>query len=318
MPLHPQAEAFLSMVADAPPLDTCTVEENRAQLLGVIPLTGDRSELAEVRDTTLPGPGGDVPVRLYRPSADGDLPVLAYFHGGGWVLCDLDTHDTTCRDLARYSGAAVVAVDYRRAPEAPFPAAFEDCLAVTRALLDGSAGLGTDPDRVAVGGDSAGGNLAAGVAQALRGHTPSLVHQVLVYPLTDADGVGRTASYAAYGEGHFLTERDIGYFLQAYAGDTDRADPRLSPARAADLSGLPPATVVTAECDPLCDEGAAYAAALTAAGVPAQYTCFAGQVHPFVLLGGLVDAAHDARRLIGARLAEAFAAAATPPVGGAA
>ena len=305
MPVHPQAQAFLDMVADAPPLDTCTVEENRAQLAAVVPLTGEPAELADVRDTTLPGPAGDVPVRVYRPTADDGLPAVAYFHGGGWVLCDLDTHDTTCRDLARYAGAVVVSVDYRRAPEAPFPAAFDDCLAVTHALLDGSAGLGTDPARVAVAGDSAGGNLAAGIAQALRGAEPPLSHQVLVYPLVDARG-GRTESYRTYGEGHFLTARDIDWFLDAYAGDADRSDPRLSPAVAGDLGGLAPATVVTAECDPLADEGAAYARALAEAGVPTQYTCFAGQVHPFVLLGSLVDDAHEARRLIGGRLAEAF------------
>ncbi|MGY1670109.1 alpha/beta hydrolase [Geodermatophilus sp. SYSU D00710] len=305
MPVHPQSQAFLHMVADAPPLDACTVEENRAQLAAVVPLTGERADLADVRDTTLPGPAGDVPVRVYRPSNDDGLPVVAYFHGGGWVLCDLDTHDTTCRDIARYSGAVVVSVDYRRAPEAPFPAAFDDCLAVTRALLDGSSGLGTDPARVAVAGDSAGGNLAAGIAQALRDVRPPLAHQVLVYPLVDAR-TGRTDSYRSYGEGHFLTHRDIDWFLAVYGGDADRSDPRLSPAMAEDLTGLAPATVVTAGCDPLVDEGAAYARALAEAGVPTEYTCFTGHVHPFVLLGGLVDDAHEARRLIGRRLAETF------------
>jgi acetyl esterase len=305
MPIHPQAQAFLDMVAEAPPLDTCTVDENRAQLAAVVPLTGDPAPLADVRDGTVRGPAGDVPVRVYRPGTEDGLPAVAYFHGGGWVLCDLDTHDTTCRDIARYSGAVVVAVDYRRAPEAPFPAAYDDCLAVTRALLDGSAGLGTDPARVAVAGDSAGGNLAAGIAQALRGNEPALRHQVLIYPLVDAR-TGRTASYRTYGEGHFLTHRDIDWFMAAYGGDADRADLRLSPGLATDLTGLAPATVITAECDPLVDEGAAYARALTEAGVPAEYTCFTGQVHPFVLLGGLIDDAHVARRTIGQRLADAF------------
>ena len=305
MPVHPQAQAFLDMVADAPPLDTCTVEENRAQLTAVLPLTGEPAPLADVRDATVPGPVGPIPVRVYRPTDDDGLPAVAYFHGGGWVLCDLDTHDTTCRDIARYAGAVVVAVDYRRAPEAPFPAAYDDCLAVTRALLDGSAGFGTDPARVAVAGDSAGGNLAAGMAQALRGTDPPLAHQVLVYPLVDARPA-RTDSYRTYGEGHFLTARDIDYFLAAYGGDADRTDPRLSPALAEDLTGLPPATVVTAECDPLVDEGADYARALSDAGVPTEYACFTGMVHPFVLLGGLIDDAQEARRLIGRRLAGAF------------
>jgi acetyl esterase len=306
MPIDPQAQAFLAMVADAPPLETCTVEDNRAQLAAVVPLTGQPADLAEVVDTTLPGPAGAVPVRVYRPTTDTDLPAVAYFHGGGWMLCDLDTHDTTCRDIARYAGAVVVSVDYRRSPEAPFPAAYDDCLAVTRALLDNSANLGTDPARVAVAGDSAGGNIAAAITQTLRGASPALTHQVLIYPLVDAH-MTPTDSYIQFGEGHFLTHRDIGYFLNAYAGDADRDDPRLSPARAHDLHGLPPATIVTAECDPLRDEGAAYADALTAAGVPVHYECFPGQVHPFVLLAGIIDAAHDARQLIGQRLSAAFA-----------
>jgi acetyl esterase len=306
MPLHPQAQAFLAMVADAPPLDTCTVEENRAQLAGVVPLTGEPAPLHDVQDTTIAGPAGPVRVRVYRPSGDDGLPAVAYFHGGGWMLCDLETHDTSCRDIARHSGAVVVSVEYRRPPEAPFPAPLEDCLAVTRALLDGSAGLGTDPARVAVAGDSAGGNMAAVVAQEVRGHQPPLAHQVLIYPLTDAR-VGRTESYAQYSAGYFMTRRDIEYFLGAYAGDTDPTDPRLSPALADDLSGLAPATVVTAEYDPLRDDGASYASALEAAGVPATYRCFDGQIHPFVILGSLIDDAHEARRFIGERLAAAFA-----------
>jgi len=293
------------MVANAPPLDTCTVEQNRAQLAAVVPLTGKPAELAEVTDMTLPGPAGRVPVRVYRPGVEANLPVVAYFHGGGWMLCDLDTHDTTCRDIARHSGAVVVAVHYRRTPEHPFPAAYEDCLAVTRALLDGGAGLGTDRTRVAVAGDSAGGNLAASVSLALRGMSPGLVHQVLIYPLTDAR-VARTPSYVEFGEGHFMTARDLHYFVKTYVGEADPMDLRLSPACADDLSGLPAATVITAECDPLRDDGEAYAAALRKAGVATEYRCFAGQVHPFVLLGGLIDAAHDARRLIGERLREAF------------
>lgn len=305
MPLDPQAQKFLAMVANGPSLDSLTVEENRAQLVHVLPLTGAPAELAAVTDMTLPGPAGDVPVRVYRPSTADHLPVATYFHGGGFVLGDLDSHDTTCRDIARYSGAVVVAVHYRRAPEHPFPAAFEDCLAVTRALLDGSAGLGTDPTRVAVSGDSAGGNMAAGIAQALRGTSPALVHQVLIYPLTDAR-MHPTPSYVEFGEGYFLSRRDMAYFLNAYARGADPTDPRLSPGLAKDLRGLPPATVITAECDPLRDEGEAYATALRAAGVPVESRCFAGQIHPFVMLGGIIDAAHEARRLIGQRLRQAF------------
>lgn len=293
------------MVAGAPPLDTLSAEQSRAALRAAIPLTGAPAALADVTDTTLPGPGGAVPVRVYRPSHAAGLPVVAYFHGGGWLMGDLDSHDTTCRDIARYAEAVVVAVHYRRPPEHPFPAAYEDCLAVTRALLDGSAGFGTDRTRVAVAGDSAGGSMAASIAQALRGTAPELVHQVLIYPLTDAR-LTRTSSYEHFAEGHFLTRRDIEYCMKTYAGDADRADPRLSPGLTKDLSGLPAATVITAECDPVRDDGEAYAAALRAASVPVEYRCFEGQVHPFVMMGGIIDAAHEARRLIGERLRESF------------
>ncbi|MGX6450247.1 alpha/beta hydrolase fold domain-containing protein, partial [Patulibacter sp. S7RM1-6] len=159
MPPHPQAQAFLRETADAPPLDTRTPEENRAGLADVIPLTGAPHPLPVVEDVALPTAAGAIPVRVYRPGTEHGLPVLAYFHGGGWAVGDLDSHDTTCRDLAAGSHAVVVAVHYRRGPEQPFPAAYDDCLAVTRALLDDGAGLGVDPARVAVGGDSAGGNL---------------------------------------------------------------------------------------------------------------------------------------------------------------
>lgn len=308
MPLHPQAANFLSMVASAPPLDTQTPEENRAGVRAVLPLTGAPTALADVTDTTLPGPGGAIPVRVYRPSNASQLPVVAYFHGGGWLLGDLDSHDTTCRDIARYAEAVVVAVHYRLAPEHPFPAAYEDCLAVTKALLDDSAGLGTDRTRVAIAGDSAGGNMAAGIAQALRGSSPGLVHQVLIYPLTDAR-LHPTTSATQFREGHFLSRRDLEYFMNNYAGAADRHDWRLSPALAKDLSGLPAATVLTAECDPLRDDGETYAAMLRAASVPVEYRCFEGQVHPFVMLGGIIDAAHEARRLIGERLRQSFARA---------
>lgn len=304
MTLHPQAEAFLAMVAEAPPLRELSVAENRAALAQILPATGPATALAEVRDTTLEGPAGPIGVRVYRPD-DGVLGVTAYFHGGGWVLGDLESHDTTCRDLAVASGGVVVAVDYRRAPEAPFPAAVEDALAATRALLDGSADLGTDPARVAVAGDSAGGNLAAVVAQELRGR--GLVHQALVYPVA-VGRTGTTPSYAQFADGHFLTRDDMAWFLEQYAPGVDPADPRLSPAEAQDLAGLAPATVLTAECDPLRDEGERYATRLADAGVEVLRRRYAGQVHPFVLLAGIVEDAVHARALLGRRLRDAFAA----------
>ena len=295
MSIDPQAQAFLAMVADAPPLDTCSVEDNRAQLAAVVPLTGEPAELADVSDTTLPGPGGVVPVRVYRPSTDTGLPAVAYFHGGGWMLCDLDTHDTTCRDIARHTGAVVVAVDYRRSPEHPFPAAYEDCLAVTRALLDGGAGLGTDPARVAVAGDSAGGNISAIVAQRCRDNGPALAAQLLIYPGVDMDPDAPYQSRVDNAEGYFLTADDMVWFRDHYVGaDADFRDPVMSPIHATDLAGLPPAVVATAEFDPLRDEGNAYADALRAAGVDVDSQCYAGMIHGFFDMGPLSAGAREA------------------------
>ena len=226
-----------------------------------------------------------------------------YAHGGGWVICDLELHDATCRDIAALSDAVVVSVDYRKAPEHPFPAAFDDCLAVTEALLNG--GFGVDGTRVAVAGDSAGGNLAAALALHLR-DTPSatghhLLHQVLIYPVTNAH-IGRTASYARFADGFFLTARDMAYFADLYAAGADRADTRLSPAAATSLAGLPPATVVLAEADPLVDEGRDYAQRLRDAGNDVDLRVYSGQVHPFVALGAVIGDARSARQHIGRRL----------------
>ena len=308
MQVHPQAQAFLDLLRDAPPLDTQTAGQNRADLANALPLTGTGADMFSVRDRTI----SSVPVRIYVPTApDGTAPAaVAYFHGGGWVLGDPEIADTTARAIARHSGATVISVDYRRAPEHVFPAAADDAEAVTRALLSGESGLDIDPARVAVAGDSAGGNLAAVTAQQLARHQPPLVHQVLVYPVTDAR-VGSTPSYSEFGDGHFLTRRDMQYFVDTYAGGADLDDVRLSPARNSDLSGVAPATVVTAECDPLRDEGEAYARQLREAGVPTTAVRFSGQVHPFLYMAGLIDDAAAAREFIGTRLRAAFSTAET-------
>jgi len=292
--VDPQAAAFVELAADQPPLDTLTADEARALMRDAIPLFGEPVELADVRDAT----AGGVPVRVYRPQADGVLPAIVHLHGGGWVLGDLDTHDVVCRDLAACSGCAVVAVDYRLAPEHPFPAALEDSLAAVRAVGE----LGLDPDRVAVCGDSAGGGMAAVIARELR---DAVRHQALVYPVCDAR-VGATDSYARYGEGHFMTTGDMRWFLDAYAAGVDPTDPRLSPLAAEDLTGAAPATIVLAECDPLRDEGAAYARRLEQAGIEVELREYPGQLHPFVLLAGVIDDGGEARAWIAQRLGAAL------------
>ncbi|MGM0931066.1 MAG: alpha/beta hydrolase [Actinomycetota bacterium] len=306
MPVHPDAQKFLDIVAGAPPLDTQSVEQNRSDLANALPLTGIKTEIKMVQDFSIAG----VPVRVYRPEeATQPTPVVVYFHGGGWVIGDLEIADTTVRDLAVASQATVVSVDYRKAPETVFPGAVEDALAVVRNILNGGVvGLNIDVQRVAVAGDSAGGNLAAVVAQQLRGHQPPLVHQVLVYPVTDLASID-TDSYREYADGYFLTARDMAYFAATYASGADRSDPRLSPLRNPDLSDLPSATVVTAECDPLRDEGEAYARAMALAGTTVTAVRFNGQVHPFLYMGGLIGDAHAARQFIGSQVRAAFTTA---------
>jgi acetyl esterase len=218
---------------------------------------------------------------------------VVFFHGGGWVIGDIDTHDGTCRILCRSTGAIVVSVDYRLAPEHRFPAAVEDCIAATTWVADHGAELGGDPGRLGVAGDSAGGNLAAVVAQdAHRRGAPAVAAQALVYPAVDFSEI--RPSFVANGEGYLLTAESIGWFTAQYLGDHDPADPRASPLRA-DLAGLPPAVVAVAEFDPLHDEGVAYAAALSEAGVAVRLLDFGGLVHGFMGLGALSRASARAR-----------------------
>ncbi|WP_405640957.1 alpha/beta hydrolase [Streptomyces uncialis] len=295
------AQALLDLVADAAPLDTQSVERNRAGTAEAVGLTGEPAPVHEVFDTQVAG----VPVRVYRPTEKPGSPAVAFFHGGGWVLGDLEIADTTARDLAVFSQAVVVSVDYRLAPEHPFPAAADDALAVTRALLDGVSGLGIDPERVAVAGDSAGGNLAAVTALALRRHPRALRHQALIYPVTQAS-VGATASYREYGEGFLLRARDMQWSFDQYAPGADPADPRLAPLAAPDLHGAAATTMILAECDPVRDEGAAYAERLREAGVPVEVREFPGQIHTFLYYAGVVPEAVEARRTIGQALGAAL------------
>ena len=295
MRLHPDARRFLEATADDPELDTRTPEENRAATEAGAAVGGVPAPVARVEDILL----GGVAVRVYHPVWPvADAPAFVFCHGGGWVVGDTTTHDALCRDIANTSGVVCISVAYRRAPEHPFPAALEDTLAVVTTIMEGNSGLSVDPQRIAVGGASAGGNLAAVVAQELRDR---ISLQVLIYPVMDLSAFN-TTSHWDFVEGFFLTRRRLEYFYRAYASTHDRTDARLSPGRQSDLAGLPPMLMITAECDPLRDESHAYSDAVQRAGGEATSVCFRGQVHPFVNAAALISDAHVARRLIGVEL----------------
>jgi acetyl esterase len=252
----------------------------------------DPPDVAAVTDLTAPGPGGPIKLRLYRGMGlqVAPAPVLIYFHGGGWVFGDLETHDVVCRTLANGGPFAVVAVDYRLAPEHRFPAAVEDADAAVRWIGAQAAPLGIDPARLAIGGDSAGGNLAAVVSLLARGRGPALAAQMLFYPVTD---LGRLhPSYDAFVEGFPVTRATMLWFRDLYLrSEADRVDWRASPLRAPDLRGLPPSFVMTAGFDPLRDEGKAYAERLRASGVAVTERAMDGQIHGFVTMGRLIPEA---------------------------
>jgi len=295
MPLHPQALALLDLVAAIgdPPMEEMSAAEARASRKArQLPST---APIHEVRDIDANG----IPTRLYRPNDRTDLGLLVYFHGGGWVIGDLDSHDAVCRALANGSGHAVLSVDYRLAPEHPFPAPLEDAVTATRWAHAHAAELGCRADRIAVGGDSAGGNLAAVVAQLAP---VPLVYQLLVYPVTDLTCA--QPSYEENATGYFLTKAAMRWFIDHYIGGADAKDPRISPLFAADhvLAATPPALVITAEFDPLRDEGDVYATRLAALGVPTSHVRFGGMFHAFFSLGDFVDDGRAANALAAAAL----------------
>jgi acetyl esterase len=314
MQLDPQARAVLERVARAnvPPYSQlgasaarAIYRETRGKLSAAPP------EVARVAELQATGPAGGIPVRLYRPlgtSADERLPALVYFHGGGWTIGDLDTHDVPCREFANLARCAVVSVDYRLAPEHKFPAAFDDAVAATRWVHANAGALGIDAGRLAVGGDSAGGNLAAAVAIAFRDtRGPRIAMQSLIYPATDM--AADTPSHLAFAEGYMLTRDAVLWFKGNYLrGPEDEGDWRASPLRAEDLAGLPSAYLITAGFDPLLDEGRAYADRLRAAGVTVTYECFAGMIHGFVTMGAAIAAAHHAIYRASLGLKRAFTA----------
>ncbi len=305
MPLDPQAAALIASVAGGPPVEEMSIEEGRVALEERIRLTGGTpQEVASVRDLHF----DSVPVRVYTPSETRPLPALVFFHGGGWVKGSVQSHDVACRALANGASCVVVSVDYRLAPEHKFPAAIDDAFSAVRFVFEHAAELGIDPERIAVGGDSAGGNLTAAVTLLARENAgPPLVHQLLIYPATDYNL--ETASYLANADGFNLTRESMRFYWRHYLNsDADADDPRASPLRAERFDGLPPALVITAEFDPLLDEGRAYASRLSSAGVPVTYSEYAGQIHGFFTSAGVIDKGKAAVAEAASALRAAFAA----------
>jgi len=306
--LDPQAKAVIDMLIKSgrPAFDQLSPKDARQLFRETRPAsTPPAPEIGAVRDLMADG----IPVRAYRPKgvpAATALPVLVYYHGGGWVIGDLETHDVLCRQLAASAGIAVVAVDYRLAPEHKFPAAVDDAWAATRWVVGHAAELGVDGSRLAVGGDSAGGNLAAVVALMARdAGAPPIRLQMLNYPVTDL--AAESPSYAEFADGFMLTRASMRWFADHYLPrKEDALDWRVSPLRARSLAGVAPALVVTAGFDPLRDEGDAYARRLREAGVRVDHICYGGMVHGFLPMGRLIDAGNRGVEQIAAALREAL------------
>jgi acetyl esterase len=312
--LHPHAKFLLDLMVERqiPPTHTLTPADARAFYRERRAVTQpEPPPIAETRDLQAEGPQGPIALRLYHPQAAAERkavpPVLVYFHGGGWVIGDLDTHDTLCRELANAAGCAVVAVDYRMGPEHRFPAAVDDCIAATRWVHDHASALGVDASRLAVGGDSAGGNLATVVAITLRdaGDLP-VRFQLLIYPATDQRR--GWPSHTSNRQGYLLTADTMDYFHDHYIPDKAMdLDWRASPLLHTDLSGLPPALVLTAGYDPLRDEALQYSHKLTLAGNRATHINFERQIHGFITMGRVIDEANAAVQICAAELRRALA-----------
>ena len=295
MPLDPEIEALLfGESADDGPAFSLGVEESRAAEYDFIELCGPEEPVASVVDRTVAVAGGEIGVRNYTPEGTGPFPCLVYFHGGGWVAGDLNTMDRPCRTFANGAGCVVVSVDYRCAPEHKFPTAADDSFAATRWVADNAAELGIDPARIAVGGDSAGGNLSAVVSQMARDNGgPAIAFQLIIYPVINH--AFDTPSYRELADGYGLTLPMMEWFWQQYLADpADGAQPYASPIRADSLAGLPPAAVYVAGYDPLRDEGIAYADALRAAGGTVDARCFDGMVHGYLQMGAVSAGAREA------------------------
>jgi acetyl esterase/lipase len=309
MPLDPRAERLIAMLAALDGGGVETPAARRESLRALALMADDATTTARTRDIDIPGPGGPIPLRLYAPEDAGTapLPGLVFFHGGGWVAGDFETHDGLCRRLALAAGCRLIAVGYRLAPEHPFPAAFEDGVAATWWAAERAAELGVDPERLAVGGDSVGAGVAAAVARFARDvGGPPVALQLLICPILDTDAASRSRD--DYGDGYFISRAAFRRDLADYLGRADPSDPRVSPLRDARLAGLPPAIVHTAEFDPFRDEGELYATRLRDAGVPVRRTRHAGMIHYFYAMARAIPYGREAAAMIGAELREAFEA----------
>ena len=307
--LDPQASALLDDLDSgvSPPASTLSVATGRAlldELFGV----EEPEPVGGTTDLEIAGPSGPIPVRIYSPVGEGPSPVLVFLHGGGWVRGSLDAYDGLCRRLTNGADYVVVSVGYRRAPEHPFPAGLEDCYAATEWTVENAADIEGDPDRVAVGGDSAGGNLSAAVTLAARDRDgPDLAHQLLIYPAVNAPATRWFDAYDENGEGYLLEMRGIEWYLEQYTPKRAHVGNAYAfPLRARDLSGLPPATVLTAGFDPLRDEGFAYAERLEEAGVEVDHLHYDSQIHAFLSLYEHIDEGSEAIDDVAARLRTAF------------
>ena len=308
--LDPQAKQFLDTLdsLNMPPYEVIGPTEARAASAATAKLIGPPLPVAETRDLAAPRPGGEISLRLYRPQGGGpQQPALVYLHGGGWVLGDIPTHARLATEIVHGAGCAVILVEYRLAPENKFPAAADDAFAALQWTLDHAADLGLDPNRIAIGGDSAGANLAAAACLMAKDRNALMpLAQILIYPVVDCDF--DRPSYRDNANGYLLTRDSMKWFWQCYvATESDMLHPYASPLRAKDLSGLPQALVITAEYDPLRDEGEAYARRLAEAGVPATLTRYEGMIHAFIRRTDIFDQAHKAQQEVCRTLREVFA-----------
>ncbi len=309
MPVHPAAKALLDQVAaqESPPLSSQGVDLVRQGYVAMRGFLSEKPDVANVEDRAIPGPAGEIPVRIYTPVGEAPYAVLVYYHGGGWVIGDLETSEGICRALANAAGCIVVSVDYRLAPEHKYPAAVDDAFAALNWVAEHAAEFDGDPSRIAAGGESAGANLTAVIAQLAKdAGGPTLAYQILAYPVTNL--AFDTESYRENSEGYFLTQESMRWFWGLYLNDeSEGADPKASPLLRKDVGGLPPGIVVTPEYDPLRDEGEAYAKRLQEAGVDFEIWRAEGMIHDFLGMTNILPESKDAIGTLGGKLKAAFA-----------